>query len=67
LPLRKVGKELGADPAAVYRRFADMNELPLALADRVFAAAGELHAETTSAGSRECPRLPADFGESAVV
>ena len=35
LSFRKIGKELGADPTALYRHFADKDELLLALADRV--------------------------------
>ena len=37
LSFRKIGKELGADPTALYRHFADKDELLLALADRVIA------------------------------
>lgn len=37
LSFRKIGKELGADPTALYRHFADKDELLLALADRVLA------------------------------
>ncbi|MBV1780546.1 TetR/AcrR family transcriptional regulator C-terminal domain-containing protein [Paeniglutamicibacter sp. ABSL32-1] len=35
LSFRKIGRELGADPTALYRHFADKDELLLALADRV--------------------------------
>lgn len=37
LSFRKIGKELGADPTALYRHFADKDALLLALADRVLA------------------------------
>lgn len=37
LSFRRIGKELGADPTALYRHFADKDELLLALADRVIA------------------------------
>ncbi|MDQ0095176.1 TetR/AcrR family transcriptional regulator C-terminal domain-containing protein [Paeniglutamicibacter psychrophenolicus] len=37
LSFRKIGKELGADPTALYRHFAGKDELLLALADRVIA------------------------------
>lgn len=37
LSFRKIGKELGADPTALYRHFSDKDELLLALADRVLA------------------------------
>lgn len=35
LSFRKIGKELGADPTALYRHFANKDELLLALADKV--------------------------------
>lgn len=37
LSFRKIGRELGADPTALYRHFSDKDELLLALADRVLA------------------------------
>lgn len=37
LSFRKIGKELGADPTALYRHFADKDELLLALADKVIS------------------------------
>lgn len=37
LSFRKIGKELGADPTALYRHFADKDDLLLSLADRVLA------------------------------
>ncbi|WP_411731974.1 TetR/AcrR family transcriptional regulator C-terminal domain-containing protein [Paeniglutamicibacter sp.] len=37
LSFRKIGRDLGADPTALYRHFADKDELLLALADRVIA------------------------------
>ena len=40
LTMRKLGDRLGTDPAMVYRRFKDKDELLEALADEVFASAG---------------------------
>ena len=37
LTFRRIGRELGADPTALYRHFADKDELLLALADRLLA------------------------------
>lgn len=39
LTFRRIGRELGADPTALYRHFADKDELLLALADRLLAEA----------------------------
>lgn len=41
LSFRKIGKAIGADPTALYRHFADKDELLLALADRVIAVGME--------------------------
>ena len=37
LTMRRIGAELGIDPAAVYRHFRNKDELVVALADRAFA------------------------------
>jgi AcrR family transcriptional regulator len=38
LTVRRIGRELGADPTAIYRHFRDKDELVVALADRAFAS-----------------------------
>ncbi|NKX55153.1 TetR/AcrR family transcriptional regulator C-terminal domain-containing protein [Arthrobacter mobilis] len=39
LTFRRIGRELGADPTALYRHFKDKDELLLALADRLIGEA----------------------------
>lgn len=39
LTFRRIGRELGADPTALYRHFRDKDELLLALADRLIGEA----------------------------
>jgi AcrR family transcriptional regulator len=41
MTMRKVGAELGADPTAVYRHFANKDHLVAAMADRLFGAVAE--------------------------
>ncbi|PQZ85752.1 TetR family transcriptional regulator [Arthrobacter sp. MYb227] len=48
LSFRKIGKELGADPTALYRHFADKDDLLLSLADRVLARGMEGYAPSVS-------------------
>lgn len=42
LTMRRIGSELGADPTAVYRHFANKDALLTCLADRMFASEPEL-------------------------
>ena len=48
LSFRKIGKELGADPTALYRHFVDKDDLLLSLADRVLARGMEGYAPAAS-------------------
>ncbi len=47
LTMRKLGRQVGADPAMVYRSFTDKSELVEALADRLF---GQVRGRESSAG-----------------
>lgn len=56
LTMRRIGREVGAAAAMVYRFFADKDELVEALADRVFAQAGQ---------GRPPPQSAPDAGDEA--
>ncbi|MEU7871406.1 TetR/AcrR family transcriptional regulator [Dactylosporangium sp. NPDC049140] len=53
LTVRRLGKELGADPTAIYRHFRDKDEIILEVADRLVAAT----VEALPAGLAWRPRL----------
>jgi AcrR family transcriptional regulator len=58
LTMRKLGDRLGTDPAMVYRRFKDKDQLLEALADEVFASAGRDDGGSTSPTRTAAPEAP---------
>ena len=61
LTMRRIGRELGADPTAVYRHFRDKSELLIELADRLFGIGPEI---APGLGWRETLKIELRYGLS---
>ena len=61
LTMRRIGRELGADPTAVYRHFRDKSELLIELADRLFGIGPEID---PGLGWRETLKIELRYGLS---